>query len=268
MSNKSAWYNDDVFVDIKTNNITCPLVGNNLLTKVIVQDSNNKFFWRDSNSIGGGAIGPTGATGPAGPSGATGATGPAGAGGVSGPLSSTNRALTLFNGTSGQVLMNSGITTDVTGQGLIFSNSALTDSSTQLDYYSLFDATYNFSSSGGGGVVISNLQVRLFRIGKMVLCEIGVGSGDQVNTGVLVSSGTIPATFMPDNQTTLYGLNAKSDSANIQGALNITAGGVLQLVPLSSAGSVISLGSFPGSGGVGTKINGTWQLSYFTWMIL
>jgi hypothetical protein len=74
-----------------------------------------------------GVAGPTGATGPAGPQGPAGPTGPTGAtgatgatgpqgpaatGAVAGPSSSTDKAFTLWNGTTGTVLQDSSATMD------------------------------------------------------------------------------------------------------------------------------------------------------------
>lgn len=265
MAYKSAWYNEDVMVDIITDNIICPTTNDNALNKVIVQDNNNKFYYRDAGSFGGGPLGPTGPFGPTGPLGPTGPFG-IGTGNVNGPLSSTNKALALFNGTLGNNLMNSGIITDSTSQGLIFSNSSLTSSDDQLDYYELNEFVMDFQSTGGG-LVLSAVPIRIFRMGKLIQCQIGTQSANQINTGVLQSTTTLSPRYLPDNQTTLYGLSVITDGAQIMGALNINVSGYLQIAILATSGSVVSLGSFQGSQGIGTKINGTWQNSHVSWML-
>jgi hypothetical protein len=267
MSNKTAWINDEYMVPIKTTLINCKMENNDTLDKVIVQDSNDVFYYRDANTFGGGPAGPTGPRGATGATGIQGPTGPngAGTGDVNGPASSTNKALAIFNGLTGKLIMNSGITTDSTGQGLVFSNSTLTSSDDQLDYYELYEYTSDFSSTLGGGVVISAMPISIFRMGKLIMCKLGKKSGNQIVTGALQSAIPIPFIFRPSDQTTLYGISIYTDSAEAMGALSITPSGFIQLAPLST-GSLVSLGQFPGSGGVGTKTNGIWQDSYVSWL--
>lgn len=83
-----------------------------------------------------GATGVTGATGPTGPAGAgvtgaTGATGPAGAGDVVGPASATDNAVTRYDGTTGELIQDSGailaddgLLTLASGGGLVLPNGS------------------------------------------------------------------------------------------------------------------------------------------------
>lgn len=74
-----------------------------------------------------GAPGATGATGPQGPQGPQGPPGPGGTGNVTGPGASTDTAVARFNGTTGQIIENSGVTIDATdilkAVGLITKNN-------------------------------------------------------------------------------------------------------------------------------------------------
>lgn len=266
-------------LSVSTGSMNLNLISNNnSLNKIVVVDTLGELYWRDATTLPSSSQGPTGSTGPTGPVGTNGTngaqgqigpTGPAGlgSGDVIGPASSTNRALPLFNGITGKLIMNSGIVTDSTSQGLIFSNSGITTSDDQLDYYELNEFTMSFQSTGGGGVILNALPMRIFRMGKLIMCEIGTQTANLIFTGALQSTTPLSARYLPASQTTLYGLSVVNDSAQMMGYLNITPAGFLQIGPLASA-TVIALASFQGSGGVGTKICGTWQNSHVSWMLV
>lgn len=265
MSNKTAWYNDDIMVHIATSSINCPLSNNNSLTRIIAQDTNNNFYWRDSSSFGGGPEGPTGQIGSTGPTGIIGPTGAngTGTGDVIGPNGTATRAIPSFNGTTGKLLQSSLVSLDTIGSGLIFPNSNVTNSQTSLDYYEYYTSTFDFLNTVTNTIALSSVPIKLVRIGKIVFAEIGprINTLAQPVLGTLYTLSTIPTRFMPSNTTTLY-CQVKNQGVNVMGSITVDISGVLQSNPLSSS-TVITLGGYLSD----NNQFGFYQLAHVSWMI-
>lgn len=100
-----------------------------------------------------GATGPTGATGPSGPNGQAGATGATGSGDVLGPTSSTDNAITRFDGTTGKLLQNSGAIISDSGTLTLPTDARIVlGNSDQAAVSSLLQLTANSSVGKLGGI--------------------------------------------------------------------------------------------------------------------
>lgn len=137
----------------------------------------------------------------------------AGTGQVSGPASSTNNAVAVWNGTSGQLLSNSAVTIDSTGT--LFLPSA-GGTSTGLNYFEEYSAQYEL---GGIWTAYQPCTVQIMRIGKKCFFTLTSAPAQAVVSGLITMSPKLPTRFLPEKVAFTNGV--VEDNGNLQNGMTI-----------------------------------------------
>lgn len=133
----------------------------------------------------------------------------AGTGQVSGPASSTNNAVAVWNGTSGQLLANSAVTIDSTG-------TLFLPESTGLNYFEEYSAQYEL---GGIWSAYQSCTVQITKIGKKCILTLTSAPAQAVVTGLVTMSPNLPTRFLPNKASFTNGV--VEDNGNLQNGMTI-----------------------------------------------
>lgn len=165
----------------------------------------------------------------------------AGSGNVTGPLSSTDSAIALFDGTTGEIIKNSAVTIDVNGAITVAGNYTLpyTDGTTGQTLQTDGAGTVTWSSAGSGDVTgpassTDNAIARFNLTTGKVIQNSGVTIGDNNDTVITIANtANVKGLTVYQNDTTNYPLAAQfgPDAAQVTSStlvqLNDSTGGNL-----------------------------------------